>query len=42
MLKQIAYALAYDRRLVAGLAGLALVAIIAAAMGASVMEGARV
>lgn len=42
MLKQIAYALAYDRRLVAGLAGLAFVVIIAAAMGASVMEGARV
>lgn len=39
MLKQIAYALAYDRRLVAGLAGLAFVVIIAAAMGASVMEG---
>lgn len=42
MLKQIAYALAYDRRLVAALAGLALVVIIAADMGASVMEGARV
>jgi len=42
MLRQIALAIAQEPRLVAALVGLALVAIIAALMGASVMEGARV
>lgn len=39
MLRQIAHALTMEPRLVAALVGLALVAIIAALMGASIMEG---